>query len=420
MTVMPMPTVDLDEMVAARLRLAQVALLAGRAESALDASTVSVSSWAGPAADAYYDARGRLSRRVGSVMSAAGAAAAAIATFGQRSDQALAGMTAAGRDLDQALDERARLAGTVPVEPAWVAELIEGAWRRYETCSRDYDEAVQVVAAQLEAAGTLIEDVPLGTGDQVTAGTSRFWTDAVVDPARGTWGLTAGFFIDRQQWQTDVTALPGQYWQMLKDPLETAGVMVGEEQWRAGEWGAGLGAVVANFVGTKGIKTAVDPETPAASMRNRADPNAPRPKLQSLDELFERVDLSRHEHHDYGHAIRRHVDVNDTYLQERLVLGTLKDNDTRQLPPPPIVSAFTDLDTAELALTEVLRLNEEAVQVWAAGTDSRLPLTQTLDRPLGRVMSQGEDGFVIRDASTVKLWLARKDGQIFISTAFVE
>ncbi|WP_371827757.1 RNase A-like domain-containing protein [Vreelandella zhanjiangensis] len=85
-----------------------------------------------------------------------------------------------------------------------------------------------------------------------------------------------------------------------------------------------------------------------------------------------------HENLD-GHTIRRHVGKTDEQLLQRLeaepdILGS---------------STYPDLETAQRATGEVLSRNRDSIQNWLTSSKNRLPLDETLDYEVGRVIPQG-------------------------------
>jgi hypothetical protein len=213
-------------------------------------------------------------------------------------------------------------------------------------------------------------------------------------------------------------------WDQVRHPIPTLDEMLGGPEYRAGQWGAGIGTTLSAAVGTKYLKRLAPEHVQRRFARNMADPRAPRPRTQTVDELFEHVDLLRNEHYDLGHTIRRHVDVDDEYLRHRLEHGTLLDSgEYAGGKPPPAASAFNDLPTAEMAITQALRANREAVLQFAqgGGKGGRAgTFTFTADEPLGRVMYMGRDGPELVQSSKVVVRLGRKDNEIYVVTAHLE
>jgi len=87
-----------------------------------------------------------------------------------------------------------------------------------------------------------------------------------------------------------------------------------------------------------------------------------------------------HENLD-GHTIRKHVGKSDQELLKRFetepdLLGS---------------STYTDIETAQKAVGDVLTSNRDEVQDWMSSSKSRLPLNKTLDYDVGRVIPQGSE-----------------------------
>jgi hypothetical protein len=170
----------------------------------------------------------------------------------------------------------------------------------------------------------------------------------------------------------------------------------------------------------KVIKSMASPEVRKRFARNMADKHAPRPRVQTVDEMLAGAHLAAHEHYELGHAIRRHVDVDDDYLRDRLENGTLEDDGLRGRIPPN-ASAFDDMATADRAVTEVLRHHEADLRRLASGETTRLdPLRMTLPESQGRVMTPAGDTFILERSARVRVNVAIKNGTVFIKSAYLE
>jgi hypothetical protein len=211
-------------------------------------------------------------------------------------------------------------------------------------------------------------------------------------------------------------------WDQVRHPIPTLDEMLGGPEYRAGQLGAGIGTTLSAAVGTKYLKRLAPEQVQRRFARNMADPRAPRPRTQTVDELFERVDLLRNEHYELGHTIRRHVDVDDEYLRHRLEHGTLLDSgEYAGGKPPPAASAFNDLPTAERAITEALRANRAAVVRFAeSGRGKSAQFEFTTPEPVGRVMHLGRDGPELTQSAQVVVRLGRKGDEIYVVSAFVK
>jgi len=191
--------------------------------------------------------------------------------------------------------------------------------------------------------------------------------------------------------------------------------------WRDGRYGQGAAAVGAVLLPAGKMDRLLHKDNGAGRFpHNMADPDVPMPVRQTLAEMFARVDLARHEHYHLGHALRRHVNVSDNYLSDRLRNGTLEDDGTRSPNPPSAASAWNDIETANRVVTDVLRQHEVAVRAFATGTDRSMKMEKLMTEDLGRVLRSNSGGPEWSIASTAVIWL-RKDQNcsVFIETAYV-
>jgi hypothetical protein len=155
-----------------------------------------------------------------------------------------------------------------------------------------------------------------------------------------------------------------------------------------------------------------------------ADVRWPKPRLQTVDEMLDQgVELSEHEHADYGHTIRRHVDTGPGYLADRLQHGTLLDDGGRG-GIPKTASSFPDLATANRYATSTLREHEAQLRSYcrtALPDDPPLMLTSAFAEPVGQIMRKSGSGFSAgvgkRAVVLVKL---TEERQPFVYTAYVK
>ncbi|SMG21002.1 RNase A-like domain-containing protein [Paraburkholderia susongensis] len=100
-----------------------------------------------------------------------------------------------------------------------------------------------------------------------------------------------------------------------------------------------------------------------------------------------------------GHTFEKHVGRTEAQLRERLV----------REPKRQVVSSFTDLRTAEWAISKVMQANTACITTWAqTHTGSvRLELTGDVGRQVGHgvVRKTGE----LVNLSKVQMWLIRKE-----------
>jgi len=266
-----------------------------------------------------------------------------------------------------------------------------------------------------------VQRQPRTLTEQVDAGAHQVWQLGVAEPADTAWTLTGGLVKDPAGWWQVVKAIPGGIRAQLAHPRRTADEMVGGPQFRGGEWGKGVGTLVSAFIGARHLKEIVDAETLTKFARNIADPRAPRPRVQTVDEMLDHVDLARSEHYALGHTIRRHIDVTREYLRDRLDHGTLGDQKRRETGPLNDASQWNDLQTAEAAITLALRENEAELRSLAAGDgDAVRTFRFTADAPQGRVMFDGPTGEQLVPSARVRVIVKRKGSEVFINSAYLE
>lgn len=106
-----------------------------------------------------------------------------------------------------------------------------------------------------------------------------------------------------------------------------------------------------------------------------------------------RIDLAQHEAKSLkgpgGHTIAKHVGKTAEELRARLVME-------RHLIS---ASSFTDLRTAEKAISDMLSANRSRIMAWSLTGDPRLELRQKFSRPLGKVLMRNSGK--LDDARTV-------------------
>ncbi|MFZ5869861.1 MAG: RNase A-like domain-containing protein [Actinomycetota bacterium] len=409
---MPVPAVDV---VAARRdaqRVGQAAGLAARAADRVGASQPA--SWFGGAASAADAARAELARCVDDVARLAPVVAGAVGVYADRVVPALARMRAAAEDLQVALAVQA----SDDASPRG-AQLVAAAWADYEAGQVAYRAAVTDCERALAAVPAQSGPLVRGPGRHVPDGLGALWAAAVADPAAGAWALTGAYVTDRQAWRSAVSGLLPGLVEQVRHPVRTVDELLGGPAWRAGEWGVAAGTAAGALIGFGKLK----PLTAAEKRRyapNMADPDAPRPRRQALDELFDAVDLPSQEHYAMGHTLRRHVDVDDGYLEDRLRQGTVLDSAVwGRRPPGGLASSWRDVETAETWTTRVLRHHERSVRSWAYGSDTGpLRLSLPADSSVGEVMEIVDDRPRKRPANTVRVVLAKDEQGVFVLTAF--
>ncbi|HZI96901.1 MAG TPA: RNase A-like domain-containing protein [Actinomycetales bacterium] len=415
-TAMPVPDVDTGAAGEAADRLRQVSRLTAAAREVLEQNAPQ--DWRGSASTGYLDQRGRASGRLDATAGFARSLSTAIDRYADAVRPATLTMRRAGADLELALT---RQAAADEADRATAARLVSHAWDEYDRGKRAYDWAVADLMDAVSAVPEFQPDPADSTHDHLSALGRRFWNQAVAEPFAGAKMLAFGWVDDPEGWRAMVSGIPGSVWDQATHPVRTVDEMLAGDDWRSGQYGAAVGSALSMAaVHGKVVKAMASPEVRARYARNMADPNAPRPRVQTADEMLAGVHLAAHEHHDLGHAVRRHVDVDDDYLRDRLENGTLEDGGTRG-PIPPDASSFRDLATAERAITEVLKAYEADVRALASGEVQRLrAMTMTFDEPLGRVMSPDDGRFTVRESAKIRVVLVSKDGTVFIKSAYLE
>jgi hypothetical protein len=411
---MPVPAVDTAAAAIDAERLRRASRLAGQAVARLPETAPS--QWYGGAATAYDATRAELARCLDDVQRLSRLAADAVDRYADAVQPQLLRMRAAAEDLDVAL----RLQAADPAS-ARAAALVQRAWLDHEAAQRRYRAAVLDAVDVLRPIPTQVSPAAQGPGRHARTATQRLWQETVAAPLETGWQLTAGLVQDPAAWWSAVSSMPPAWLDRLRHPLRTLDEMVAGEDWRAGEWGAGVGSLLSTAVGARGLRKALAPEHVRQRFaRNMADPNAPRPRVQTVDEMLAGVDLDAHEHHSLGHAIRRHVEVDDDYLEDRLVNGTLYDDGFRGPPPRDgMASAWADRATAEHWVTECLRRHETELRAWAAEpTTDYLRLEIPAPPDVGRILVRGSDGPEVRAPATVRVVVAKQGGVPYVNTAY--
>jgi hypothetical protein len=111
-----------------------------------------------------------------------------------------------------------------------------------------------------------------------------------------------------------------------------------------------------------------------------------------------------------GHTIAKHVGKTEEELRARLVRE-------RHLIS---ASSFTDLRTAEKAISDMLSANRSRIMSWSSTGDPRLELRQSFSRPLGKVLMRKSGK--LDEARTVTVVLRNEEYNempYYILTAFV-
>lgn len=131
-----------------------------------------------------------------------------------------------------------------------------------------------------------------------------------------------------------------------------------------------------------------------------------------------RIELMRHEATVAnpklgGHTVLKHVGKTEAQLRERLRLE----------PRRETVSSFTNLEIAEWALSETVRLNAQAIEIWAKTSSANGTLTVLADvgRSVGYGVVRKTDKLVEMRKVKIVLKMQRNNGMpYYILTSYLE
>lgn len=110
-----------------------------------------------------------------------------------------------------------------------------------------------------------------------------------------------------------------------------------------------------------------------------------------------------------GHTIQKHVGQTEAQLRARLV----RENRL------PIASTFSDLRTAEWAISETLRRGDSQVKAWLSSGRLKLRLEMSLGKPIGKVLPRNTGK--IQEARSITVVLAHEEHKgmpYYILTSF--
>ena len=406
--------------------LTAVARSLGAALDVLDGAPATALCWSGEAADGYRTARKRLARRTSQVAELAAAGAGVVLTWLREAAPALAAMRAVAAELTE-VQRRVEVASTLAYDPVLDARLqseVDDGYRRWHSALDAYWEAVDVASRRLVALRDAVDDRPLDAQDQVEGAIRSAWQGYVSEPAAATWGLTGLAVVDRDRWWDNVSGLPGAtadtVTAVVTDPLGTVRTLADWDEWSAGHYGAAGGGLAAMFLpGPRWLGVGKDLGA-VRFAKNLADPRAPLPRLQTVDEILtDGIDLDRHEHYVYGHTLRRHVDVDHDYLMDRLVNGTLEDEATRGYIPRE-ASRFTDRTVAQRVIDEALAIHGDDLRALeSSDVGEEVVITHVAHQDVGEVMTRGPDGFLVAPGRRVLCVFRRDPDGIHLVTAYV-
>jgi hypothetical protein len=382
-------------------------------------------AWQGGAADGYRRQRAELSRRL---VEAAEVAMEASALIGAWYDEAGAAVSA--MRLGRSRVEEARAAVKAAQEQRHeyanpeLTRAEQDAWDAWARAKRSYWDGLARLAGRLLALRDRITSRPWDGTDQAEGFFRGLAQGLVTEPLGFAWGLTGEAAVDRDAWWANVSGLPAAVWssatQLVTSPVATAGEYVDADGWQHGRYGEAAAAAAGILLpGPHWLKQGDHLVGARKYAHTLLDPSLPKPKLQTVDEMLEGVDLTRHEHAEYGHTLSRHVDVDDEYLMDRVTHGTLVGGQERGFIPKE-ASRFADRPTAEKAVTEALRADENTLRSFAASGKASGTIRFTAGQDLGRVIARVDGGFDARDGATVVVQLGNGPEGPYIRSAYVE
>ncbi len=450
---MPVPQVDVTAAHSAALRLRRTGGAARSAGEQVEGLVMPL--WWGEASESYWASRGRTSGLIRAVVDAAGLLNAAVLDYAEQVRVALPRWRQA-EQLCRDLEARLVLAETdvtLNAGAMGVAAELERARKEAADAGAAFGDAVRLLESGARNALAVVDERPRSGGDQFWEGAGTFVRLTVEEP----YALAKSVVRNPGSADDVAVAMGIGLWDSVTHPVRTARDMVGAQEFAEGSWGQGAGTTLATVIGLKGLgKVAreADAAGPAAEggsapsphqvflggpgvvgvgrarratqdatirfSRNIQSPNAPRPRTQTLDEMAAGVDLSRSEHARLGHAISRHVDVDEDYLRYRLENGTIQ-SDLEVTNRIPTASSWSDMATAERLTTEAIRQNLSRInQEWG---DSQVTFRlQRIEAPpdAGVVVRRGPHGELQSlDTRSVVVLLGRRENEIYVKTAYL-
>ncbi len=414
---LPVRSEELSDL-AARLR--RVAACADQAVT----TGIELDGWSGPAATAATEARQQLRARAALTRTScaeAGEAISWLASVVADLAPAVARVTAARR---AAAEAHAEWDGQVWAYKSNIPDpapaMVRATSDQAREINDEYVAAARRVVDALDRLRVQVTDRPLAARDHLEHGVEAFWRNGFVEPAALAWGLSGQGFSDSSQWKANWRGLWDGARHAATHPVDTAvetgKATVAWDEFSAGEWGKAGGSILSMAALPGRLK---DHAALRKFPHNVADANAPRPVVQTWEEMLEGVDLTRHEHYHLGHVLRRHVDVSIAYLRDRARHGTLEDSGKRG-HKPDVVSAWHSQAIAERTITEVLRANREAIEHWRTHPNGRpLTLDQRFGNSLGHYLETANPEGQLSLGRSAVVTLNIKKGQLFIETAYV-
>ncbi|MEZ0164766.1 RNase A-like domain-containing protein [Kineococcus sp. LSe6-4] len=322
----------------------------GTADVAADVerAVASLGGWYGVARDGFADRVLDLDRHLRTLQSTARAGAHLVAEYSRELGM-LQGQLArvdAGR-----AQVRSRIDAGVGDLTTWHADWAE--LDRWDASRRivleEFDTLTQTFAARVFAVVDQVPHRPRRPGEHVDDA-ARTVGRAALDATF----LAAGWTWDRPGWAAAVSSVPAAALDAVTHPVRTLADTVAWDDWRDGRYGAAGATLGMAFVGRGVGGRSLGKTLPEGHPLRRHLDESGDPEPQSVDELYGGVDLGRSEVFFSAHTLGRHVDVDDEFLQRRLVTGEVEGGVAGRRPPR-FASRFADRETAEVVISDAVR-----------------------------------------------------------------
>lgn len=104
-------------------------------------------------------------------------------------------------------------------------------------------------------------------------------------------------------------------------------------------------------------------------------------EFEKIKEYFESFDLKKHDEEFRGHTLEKHVAKSFDWLDGRL-------SGDRHMK---FASAYTDVETANKVIKEIVTENEQKIKDWLEKNEEkkRLSLSKTFDKTIGSILKKG-------------------------------
>jgi hypothetical protein len=104
-------------------------------------------------------------------------------------------------------------------------------------------------------------------------------------------------------------------------------------------------------------------------------------EFEKIKEYFESFDLKKHDEEFRGHTLEKHVAKSFDWLDGRL-------SGDRHMK---FASAYTDVETANKVIKEIVTENEQKIKDWLEKNEEkkRLSLNKTFDKTIGSILTKG-------------------------------